>query len=588
MKRLFYILSILPFALFAQSGIRQFHIVSDNSQFPSPSNVEWMQGESVQFVVTAKHGNYYVGFSNGASAVLKAWYGSVITQLYANKTGTVDAAASGKATVELLASEANFTPTGRYNYAVGVYDGTNYMGVIAQGVATIRGHPFGNNIGYVGTTSPFPYVPTNDSAYLGAITGAYVAGQSGTGSVAKSGRQLALTYPASGGGSGTFTNFQWGTNSSTAQGIVAAGSNNTLRSAGGTNYLDGTLFSTLYSLANGGGLSISQASGPIATLTVTNSTHLGGVPAAGYLTTNEHAAADSTTNYVRRTGGSYTATGGWEFVSGGLSNSMRLKAGDSVGVGGNLILAAGDGDVGGDVRFYSGLGDSGVGDFLFAPYNDENPFLLLSNTNGAIFYLTIYGNGSGLTDLNYLSITNPITIATQGAGTVVTNIVRGGSVITQQMGTVTGGASPNPRGFHRRGTEGSLDAVWSMELAPGTDLLAVYTATNLLTVGAYLTTVSTTTKTSIQHIAWSQGVTGAVPFVVIGSQPAVSDFVFSAMDYSGGVSVSITQTVTAAGTWYYTNLPLSITAYIGRIEGRVRSTNSVNQYQGGVDVRPSP
>jgi hypothetical protein len=372
------ILCALASSAFAQSGIRQFQIVSDNSQFPAPANVEWMQGESPQFVITAKQGNFYVGFSNGASVVLKAWAGNITTQLYAQKTGTVDVAASGKATVELLASEANFTPTGRYNYAVGVYDGTNYMGVIAQGVATVRGHPFGNNIGYVGTTSPFPYVPTNDANFLGAITGAYIAGQSGTGNVAKVGRRLALTYPAGGGGVGTFTNVTIGTNSYTAQVEIQVESNIVLRASGGTNYFalantlagnftfngtinandnieiantkhlrfqDGGGTNTVHLAATAGRLIVTGAvdvvTGQAVPFTVNGIAPLyvqSETNAEARLASNVWAAADSTTNYVARTGD--TMTGNLTLTSATIkvkSDSVNAEFTDARGAAGVLL-----------------------------------------------------------------------------------------------------------------------------------------------------------------------------------------------------------------------------------------------------------
>ena len=115
---------------------------------------------------------------------------------YVNMTGSVESVQQGKVRIDLTAPQANITPTGAYNYAIGVYDGTNYMGVVAHGRVTIRGHPFGASVGYVGVTSPFPYVPTNDVKFLGAVTGAYIAGSSSTGAAVKIGRNLVLTYPA--------------------------------------------------------------------------------------------------------------------------------------------------------------------------------------------------------------------------------------------------------------------------------------------------------------------------------------------------------------------------------------------------------
>ena len=200
MKKILAIFTLLAGVASAQSFIRTHTIVSDNSTFPSPANVEWMSGESVRFEITAKNGNFYIPLSNGVAPVLKMWSGNVITQLYAQKTGTIYSAGSGKLYVDLLANEANITPTGAYNYAIGVYDGTQYMGVVAQGRATIRGHPFGASVGYVGAFNAFPYVPSNDAAYLNAITN-IVAGTNIT--VSRSGRQVTINSSASSGVTGT-------------------------------------------------------------------------------------------------------------------------------------------------------------------------------------------------------------------------------------------------------------------------------------------------------------------------------------------------------------------------------------------------
>jgi hypothetical protein len=515
------ILCAIASSAFAQSGIRQFQIVSDNSQFPAPANVEWMQGESPQFVITAKQGNFYVGFSNGASVVLKAWAGNITTQLYAQKTGVVDVAASGKATVELLASEANFTPTGRYNYAVGVYDGTNYMGIIAQGVATVRGHPFGNNIGYVGTTSPFPYVPTNDAAFLNAITN-IIAGTNVT--VSRSGRQVTVNASASGGGgAGTFTNVTIGTNVMTAQAIIQPESNIVTRAADGTNYigLAGTIANAItfsgsinandnIEIANtkhlrfqdGGGTNTVHLAATAGRLIVTGAVDVvtgqavpftvNGIPplyvqsetnAEARLASNVWAAADSTTNYVRRTGdtmsGTLTLTNATIKVK---SDSINAEFTDARGAAGVLLQtgqpssatnlygvvklqdsgpSAGYGTLYYDSRVSptglwikaSGTNrwnvwdqrNDGAGSGLDADLLDgidSTNFAQLSSSptfTGSVTAANFIGNGAGLTNLSVAG-SGFASIVANGTGNAVTNIVGGGTVITQQLGTISGGS----------------------------------------------------------------------------------------------------------------------------------------------------
>ena len=372
MKKILAIFTLLAGVASAQSFIRTHTIVSDNSTFPSPANVEWMSGESVRFEITAKSGNFYIPLSNGVAPVLKMWSGNVITQLYAQKTGTIYSAGSGKLYVDLLANEANITPTGAYNYAVGIYDGTQYMGVVAQGRASIRGHPFGASVGYVGSFNAFPYVPSNDAAYLNAITN-IVAGTNIT--VSRSGRQVTVNSSASGGGSGTFTNLQWGTNNNTAQALISAESNIVFRSAGGSNYAalagnltgdftfngainandnieiantkhlrfqDGGGTNTVHLAATAGRLIITGAldivSGQAVPATINGSQIAVNSDVSLRLASNVWAAAASTTNYVARTGD--TMTGNLIITNASItvkSDSINAQFSDARGAAGVLL-----------------------------------------------------------------------------------------------------------------------------------------------------------------------------------------------------------------------------------------------------------
>ena len=58
MNRLLVFIALIAGIASAQSHIRTFELVTDNTTFPTPANVSWMQGESPKFSITAKYGNY--------------------------------------------------------------------------------------------------------------------------------------------------------------------------------------------------------------------------------------------------------------------------------------------------------------------------------------------------------------------------------------------------------------------------------------------------------------------------------------------------------------------------------------------------
>ena len=496
MKKILAIFTLLAGVASAQSFIRTHTIVSDNSTFPSPANVEWMSGESVRFEITAKSGNFYIPLSNGVAPVLKMWSGNVITQLYAQKTGTIYSAGSGKLYVDLLANEANITPTGAYNYAVGIYDGTQYMGVVAQGRASIRGHPFGASVGYVGSFNAFPYVPSNDAAYLNAITN-IVAGTNIT--VSRSGRQVTVNSSASGGGSGTFTNLQWGTNNNTAQALISAESNIVFRSAGGSNYAalagnltgdftfngainandnieiantkhlrfqDGGGTNTVHLAATAGRLIITGAldivSGQAVPATINGSQIAVNSDVSLRLASNVWAAANSTTNYVRRTGDTMTSALkilrtndiGLTFGAFGTRNSIfGVGQNDALGSGLTFVphtanpgvpvwTLGGVYDVSSGVMYGTALRGSGLGEidgtigagdffrleFIGADSVTQRMLTVSADALGvtgssallSVSNATFSGNGAGITGVTIASLANGSTILTNG-GPVATN-----------------------------------------------------------------------------------------------------------------------------------------------------------------------
>lgn len=488
MKKILISLAFIANVACSQSFIRTHTIISDNSTFPTPANVEWMQGESVRFEITAKSGNFYIPLSNGVAPVLKMWSGNIITQLYAQKTGTIYSAGSGKLYVDLLANEANISPSGAYNYAVGVYDGTQYMGVVAQGRATVRAHPFGSSVGYVGAFNAFPYVPTNDANYLGGITGA-VAGANV--SIARTGRTVYISA-TSGGGSGMFTNMQWGTNNNTAQALIRAESNIVFRSAGGTNYAalagnltgdftfggainandnieiantkhlrfqDGGGTNTVHLAATAGRLIITGAvdivTGQAVPATINGAQIATASDVSARLASNVWATADSTTNYYQSIslGGGYnfsleiTNKGGAYFLNDTNRSLSRYEGGVVTGPFTNIFSITTGRQGGGDA--WNGLfrmwWDIQPAYVELSPNAAGTYPLGLSLDGGAqhpIWSSYYQGTGTGM-DSDLLDGLNSSaffqSIRTNGSGNVVTNLTFGGSVITQQMGTVSGG-----------------------------------------------------------------------------------------------------------------------------------------------------
>lgn len=470
----------------AQSHIRTFELVTDNTTFPTPANVSWMQGESPKFSITAKYGNYYVAFSNGAAPVLKMWSGSVVTQLYAIKTGSVYNASNGKLTVELAANEANIQPTGEYNYAVGVYDGTNYMGIVAQGKATVKAHPFGASVGYVGTSSLFNFVPTNEAP----VTNAYIAGSSGTGNVAKVGRRLAITFPAGGGGSGTFTNLVWNGNANTAQAIVLGESNVVLRYTGGTSYVglassitgdltfngainandhieiantkhlrfqDGGGTNTVHLEAVKGRLIITGAvdivSAQAVPATINGGAIATGTPlyvqsetnAAARLSSNVWALADSTTNYVAKNT-LFDSTGALNYQSDGSSFTVYSLGAGGIGLYGNttnwgFFRATGyiqsDGASG-----FIGIGGGLTGLDSGALTNLGSGLTLsggkLTTTNGLAQILANGGNAAGQSATNFSTVQAAVNFIGNGAGLTNLNFAFTNALLSQV--SITDGA----------------------------------------------------------------------------------------------------------------------------------------------------
>jgi len=293
------------------------------------------------------------------------------------------------------------------------------------------------------------------SGATGVVVNAFVTGATYNATT----RQLTLTGN-SGGGSGTFTNVTIGTNVMTAQAIIKGGSNISTRAAGGTNYLDGAAFSTLYSLANAGGLSISQASGPISTLTVTNSPLLGGLAASAFATGSFLRVASSPEGGTNYTGVLFTN----QIVMGSARQDM---VGNSVFSGLFMaddasdysnILIGNTVDLGGDSPYWiggflsllsgpSGLGEGTVGSMLVGQEGAfSEAWRVVGNPSVTAFVpqthiRKIYGDGENITNVNAVSL-NAIAGTNYVRGVVINGATnRPDSNGLAQLGTISGGGS---------------------------------------------------------------------------------------------------------------------------------------------------
>ena len=603
MKKTLLSLAFIANVACSQSFIRTHTIVSDNSTFPTPANVEWMQGESVRFEITAKSGNFYIPLSNGVAPVLKMWSGNVITQLYAQKTGTIYSAGSGKLYVDLLANEANISPSGAYNYAVGVYDGTQYMGVVAQGRATVRAHPFGSSVGYVGAFNAFPYVPTNDANYLGGITGA-VAGANV--SIARTGRTVYISATAGGGGSGTFTNLQWGTNNNTAQALIRAESNIVFRSAGGTNYAalagnlagdftfngainandnieiantkhlrfqDGGGTNTVHLEAVKGRLIISGAvdivSGQAVPATINGSVIATGTPlyvqsetnAEARLSSNFWAAADSTTNYVRLTGDTLTgplngqtaasffptmrAWNSLPFVGltdGSSLNGLRVHAHPAIGGVGVLTLGAFIPNAVGPIQQFSWAGE-------IDSVNTVGEFWRLRHVgqDGATQTVMRMVADSALGHSAQIIISNGVF---NGDGAGITNLPA--SAVNTNLAVV------EPHWFR---TQAGATSIWSYADLGSGDMLTVATATN---IESYPLIFQTAQAGSLQQLTREGALVSPIDAtnIIVDLKSNATNGSAVVSIYSGTASGIRTQSlVGAAGTVYSLNVPIALKAW---------------------------
>lgn len=124
--------------------------------------------------------------------------GDAYTNVYLSITGAVVSATNGWIEFDLTPEESNL-PASNYNGYVRIVelvDGTNLVnqGVIVEQKVTVKWSPDNR---YYATVEPL--------TYPAGLTGAYHAGNSGTGAVARVGDQIAITMPDTAAGSGDIT-----------------------------------------------------------------------------------------------------------------------------------------------------------------------------------------------------------------------------------------------------------------------------------------------------------------------------------------------------------------------------------------------
>lgn len=139
-------------------NIRQIDRVVDVSQNSQVQPVEWYRGESVRFNAYLWRFNEQIALPSTAQPILKAWRTNDLNTLYVNVTGTLVNAGQGEVRVTLTPAQANL-PSGAYSFAYQIWDGTNYMGIGAQGQLRVIWSPAGDSIAYVGSSTINDFIP---------------------------------------------------------------------------------------------------------------------------------------------------------------------------------------------------------------------------------------------------------------------------------------------------------------------------------------------------------------------------------------------------------------------------------------------
>jgi hypothetical protein len=191
-NRILIALTLLSTCAGAQTlNVRQIDRVVDVRQNSSTPMIEWYNGESVTYNVLVRRANEPVNLPSDTVPVWKAWLSNDLNTLYINATGTLVASGGNEVSVVLAAHQANL-PAGTYISSVQLWQGTNYMGIGAQGPLRVIWSPAGESIAYVGTTnSPWiaqdelRLVETNSNHYASATATIYINREQDTNAIAQ-------------------------------------------------------------------------------------------------------------------------------------------------------------------------------------------------------------------------------------------------------------------------------------------------------------------------------------------------------------------------------------------------------------------
>jgi len=545
MKRLATLIFLsMTSCVFAQPAPKPITVNSQSATVPA---LQVYQANAQTFRVTYRDGTNVVNLTGYIPAMSWAT-GATATAQSTSSWAFVGSATNG--IVDFTFSPAALNTNGTMIYEVGV---AGLPFVYRQGVFVISPSPMGSGAAALIMTNPAAYVASIalTQAVNGAITFAG-AGVTQTGSVFN-------FSGGGGGGSGTLTGA-----------VVAAGSSSRLTS---TNDGSATVKLNFDAAGLATGTPVYVESDPVwGGVSNINATNV-----SARLASNVWDLSGSTTNYVARTGD--TMTGDLLLTNVGANASSIAVYHTNA----SLIIQVDGTPVNPTVRFTRGTTN------VFLGMSATN--LMRATTGGLSPAYRIWdagndGSSSGL-DADLLDGLDSLqilpTIATNGTGNAVTNLTFGGNIITQQLGTITGGsggASVDPEILRFSRWEGNA-AAWHVDTFPvGIDDVSVDGVTNQDAFAHFVYSTSLTTVTNKLFGRFTVPVTNHFPFKFRANQ-AGGVAVVSMFD--GTAVATITQSLAAAATSYITNAPIPAGAVTNfAIEFRWLSTNAANPHRIGV------